>query len=342
MIECVTELAPALIDRLVVPLPVKGRAGRFLVLSGVADEVHTVQTHVAKTGGKPARYRLRVKLTGNRYAGPLVLDNADVCRLRFKRALDYMAIAYGQLARAHRLSLSFTEHRILFRRKLCDFQGIRTSHAENEACLSLLLELLLVLFHLDATRSYDGQETVFVLVKVFHRIAVRLLGELMQLFGGTAYMEESSMPEIYDRLFLLGDVYDRGEAILGFDQCTELDCLPSLVLESLLRLPSDSWNCSDCRTLDARLALAAERINNSLCTVAACRTADTATEWTIVNCLATLIVLNQSAIGAGSDESGAFPVLRRYLVLRLSNMLAPYTDEHATRYTGVENAEVVR
>jgi alkylation response protein AidB-like acyl-CoA dehydrogenase len=121
-------------------------------------------------------------------------------RLAAKQFLDEMAISQGQLWRGYELALSFCDERYIFNRRLTEFQNVRAKLADIYAHLRVLSSVIAVACVSGQTHRAGRLE---LLAAIHRRLALRVATELMQAFGGTAFMEDSGMPEIYSNVVRL-------------------------------------------------------------------------------------------------------------------------------------------
>lgn len=317
--NCRTLLVPTAINRLFLPLATAESERCVAIFTNVTAARLLATRH----SGDTRYYYLQLATDRHRPMALLPLNQTHCSRLCFKQALDYMAIVYGQLRRAHRLSLCFTENRILFRRKLCDFQSIRVRHADNHASLALLAGLLWAMFELDARHQYDGQEAV--LLATFRRLARQLLSDLIQLFGGTGFMEESAVPAIYRRVLELDTAYDRAAAWFSADRPGDpaqyFQAIRAAVL-SRSRAAAPAWDAVT--ALNTRFQQAMAHIENR--SAADGPLLNRADEWMITYYLPTLIVLNRIAADFDGRPAPATTsrLLCDYLLCRMETLLASY------------------
>ncbi len=128
------------------------------------------------------------------------LDEAARQGLAVKQVLDTMAISHGQLWRGFELVLAFCDERLVFNRRLVQFQNIRAVLASTYARLRALSAVISAAC---ANLQVDAVDRLEVLAAIHRRASLRLAGDLMQAFGGTAFMEDSGMPEIYSNVIKL-------------------------------------------------------------------------------------------------------------------------------------------
>lgn len=138
--------------------------------------------------------------------------------LRVKESLDFITLTCGRLREGQRLARAFTEQRVLFRRALSDNPYVRTWQADHERRL-VTLEAVRRLVA-EALAQGCAQPDLPLLRYYTASRGLALASDLMQMCGGTGYMRESHMPDVYTSVVALIETY-RPELDLTDDSLAE-------------------------------------------------------------------------------------------------------------------------
>lgn len=107
-----------------------------------------------------------------------------------------MATIIGQMDRAVLLMEDFISNRVIFNRRMIEFELIRTRREQTKVMLAQLEALLVWICQ--NRRAEAPRAEVDVAFGAFAAIAVSTIGEIVHTFGGSGLMKESGIPGIYE------------------------------------------------------------------------------------------------------------------------------------------------
>lgn len=139
--------------------------------------------------------------SSTRLGADVRIDEASLHYLAAKQILDGMAIAQGQLWHGYEAALAFCNERQVFNRSLLQFQSVRARLAHVYVLLRVLSAAISSVC--SNVRANPAAPLIAALVAIHRRVALHAAAELMQAFGGSAFMEESGMPEVYSNVVRL-------------------------------------------------------------------------------------------------------------------------------------------
>lgn len=186
-------IPPAALDTLWIVLPAGGDA--CLPCEVSARRIDDLRLSPLARGSARYGFLFRPASSDRAPVGADLAEASGQC-LAAKQLLDGMAITQGQLWRGYELALRFCDERLIFNRRLAEFQNVRTRLADIYSRLRVLSAVISVAC--SSGHTHGGHPEV--LAAIHRRVALRAAADLMQAFGGTAFMEDSGMPEIYSNV----------------------------------------------------------------------------------------------------------------------------------------------